>query len=156
MLIIFCVGGRSAVARIIREDKPIAELVLPLLEEAGPRRTIAFWPGVASAEAGARRINAEIAERGLPYGRAESIHGGTPRAIRRDVLKRHKAGEFQYLCVCDLCRIGYDDPGIECVATFRPTKSLVMAEQMKGRGARPARGILHGCHTAEERRAAIE
>lgn len=53
------------------------------------------------------------------------------------------------------CKEGYNDPEIQAVAIFRPTKSRSLAEQMKGRGCRPLRGILDGIATPEERRATI-
>ena len=53
------------------------------------------------------------------------------------------------------CREGYDDPGIQAVAIFRPTKSTSLAEQMKGRGCRPLRGTVDGLATKEERLEAI-
>lgn len=53
------------------------------------------------------------------------------------------------------CREGYNDPGIQAVAVFRPTKSRALAEQMKGRGCRPLRGLVDGCAGREERLAAI-
>lgn len=53
------------------------------------------------------------------------------------------------------CREGYNNPGIQAVAIFRPTKSRPLAEQMKGRGCRPLRGLVNDTMTAEERKAAI-
>lgn len=140
---------------ILSQREQLMAMTVPLLEHAGSRRTIVFCPGVACAKALARTINAEIATRNLPHGHAESMDGSTPDAIRDDTKARHKAGKFQFLVVCNLCRAGYDDPGISCVAVFRPTKSRVLAEQMKGRGVRPLRGLINGIATAEERRAAI-
>lgn len=140
---------------IVSDRQHLVELIEPLLRESGDRRTLVFCPGVESAKAVARAINAEIDERGLPHGRAESMDGATPDDIRDEITGRHKRGESQYLVVCGLCRAGYDDPGIGCVAVFRPTKSRTLAEQMKGRGVRPLRGLLNGLATADERLAAI-
>lgn len=53
------------------------------------------------------------------------------------------------------CREGYNDPGIKAVAVYRPTKSRPLAEQMKGRGCRPLRGVVSPDMSAEERRRAI-
>ena len=55
------------------------------------------------------------------------------------------------------CREGYNDPNISCVAVFRPVskEASSLAEQMKGRGARPLKGIIHGLGTAQERLDAI-
>jgi hypothetical protein len=64
------------------------------------------------------------------------------------------------LSVCGLCREGYNDPDIGCVAIFRPVskKASSLAEQMKGRGCRPCRSVipvLNRLATPEERVAAI-
>jgi len=74
---------------------------------------------------------------------------------REDVYRRHQSGAFQFLSVCGLCREGYNDPGIQAVAIFRPTKSRPLAEQMKGRGCRPLRGCVNSTMTRDERLAAI-
>lgn len=140
---------------ILSEREQLLAMAAPLLDHVEDRRTLVFCPGVACARALARTINAEIDLRGLPHGRAESMDGSTPEAVRQDIIGRHQAGAFQFLVVCALCRAGYNDPGLGAVAVFRPTKSRVMAEQMKGRGIRPLRGTINGLATAEERRAAI-
>lgn len=88
---------------------------------------------------------------------AYSLHGGVPHRERKQVYEGHKDGKFQFLSVCGLCREGYNDPNISCVAVFRPVSkdASSLAEQMKGRGARPLKGVIHGLETAEERLAAI-
>ncbi len=58
------------------------------------------------------------------------------------------------------CREGYNDPDISCIAVFRPVSKAAssLAEQMKGRGCRPAKAIIKDlCEidTAEERRKLI-
>lgn len=58
------------------------------------------------------------------------------------------------------CREGYNDPDISCVAVFRPVSKAAssLAEQMKGRGGRPAREIiaeLCKLASADERRKLI-
>jgi len=75
---------------------------------------------------------------------ARSIHGGTHLSDRKDVYDGHQKGEFQFLSVCGLCREGYNDPDISCVAVFRPISKAAssLAEQLKGRGCRPARAII--------------
>lgn len=87
---------------------------------------------------------------------AEALWGDIPEPERRDCYRRHQSGKFQFLSVCGLCREGYNDPDISCVAVFRPTtrKASSLAEQMKGRGCRPTRAIiraLNQCDNAEER-----
>lgn len=88
---------------------------------------------------------------------AYSLHGAVPHRERQQVYSGHKAGTFQFLSVCGLCREGYNDRNISCVAVFRPVSkdASSLAEQMKGRGARPAKGTIDGLDTKEERLAAI-
>jgi hypothetical protein len=59
-----------------------------------------------------------------------------------------------------LCREGYNDPDISCVAIFRPDskKASSLAEQMKGRGCRPLRSVipqLNELHDPDDRVNAI-
>lgn len=91
---------------------------------------------------------------------AMEVDGSTPFADRQTVYSNHQAKHFQFLSVCNLCREGYNDPNISCVAVFRPVskKASSLAEQMKGRGCRPLKEItseLGQLKTAEERVAMI-
>lgn len=88
---------------------------------------------------------------------AREIDGSSQSEQRRQIYQDHQSGKFQFLSVCGLCREGYNDPDISCVAVFRPVsrKASSLAEQMKGRGCRPLRGILNGLATREDRLAAI-
>jgi superfamily II DNA or RNA helicase len=91
---------------------------------------------------------------------ARSISGQTPLYQRKQAYREHQGGRFQFLVVCGLCREGYNDPDISCVAVFRPAskKASSLAEQMKGRGCRPYRSlfsVLNELQTAEERVEAI-
>jgi superfamily II DNA or RNA helicase len=88
---------------------------------------------------------------------ARELDGASPEHERKQVYKEHQAGRFQFLSVCGLCREGYNDPDVACVAIFRPVskKASSLAEQMKGRACRPLRGLLDGLTTKEERLAAI-
>jgi superfamily II DNA or RNA helicase len=87
---------------------------------------------------------------------ARALDGSIPHNDRRDVYRGHRSGKFQFLSVCGLCREGYNDPDIACVAVFRPVskEASSLAEQMKGRGCRPLRKIacmLHQLPDAEAR-----
>lgn len=145
----------------LMERETLARLVDPMLDIVGTRRTIIFNPGVDMAKAVAAYINAEAETRralGQPvtFGEAVSLDGSYPDEARNAVYSRHQSGGFQFLSVCGLCREGYNDPGIQAVAIFRPTKSRALAEQMKGRGCRPLKGVVRSDMTADERRQAIK
>lgn len=88
---------------------------------------------------------------------ARALWGEIPHIARKDTYRAHKSGTFQFLSVCGLCKEGFNDPEISCVAVFRPIskKASALAEQMKGRASRPLRGLIEGMKTAEERLSAI-
>jgi superfamily II DNA or RNA helicase len=135
---------------ILGESETLAKLCKPMLDLVGSRRTIIFNPGTAMAKNVALYINEK-----LGHEAAVSLDGSFPDDDRKAIYKRHQTGEFQFLSVCGLCREGYNDPGIQAVAVFRPTKSRPLAEQMKGRGCRPLKGCVSTEMSNEERRAAI-
>lgn len=132
----------------------LASCVKPMLEQVGKRSTLIFCVTKAAAKMTAGYINA-LREEGGTHGEAVEIDGDMPDRARKDTYLRHQKGEFQFLAVCGLCREGYNDPNIAAVAVFRPTKSRPLAEQMKGRGCRPMRGVVNSEMTAEERIEAI-
>jgi superfamily II DNA or RNA helicase len=136
--------------RVLSEQETLARLVDPTLDLVGDRRTLIFNPGVDMAKAVALYINAK-----LGYESAVELDGSFPDEERKQVYRRHQRGDIQFLSVCGLCREGYNDPGIQAVAIYRPTKSRPLAEQMKGRGCRPLKGVVTSEMTAEERRESI-
>lgn len=75
---------------------------------------------------------------------SEAIWGEFDIRDRKEIYRGHQTGKFQFLSVCGLCREGYNDPDISCVAIFRPVskKASSLAEQMKGRGCRPLRSLV--------------
>lgn len=141
---------KNELERVLGESETLAKLVTPMLDLVGDRRTIIFNPGTQMAKDVALYINAK-----LGWEAAMSLDGGYPDEERQFVYSRHQKGQFQFLSVCGLCREGYNDPGIQAVSIFRPTKSRPLAEQMKGRGCRPLRGLVNGDMTPDQRKQAI-
>ncbi len=135
--------------QLLSERETLLSMVKPTIDLIGSRRTIVFSPTAAMA----RRVSEVFCEHRTDM--ARSLDGTSPDEHRKRVYKAHQSGEFQVLSVCGLCREGYNDPGIAAVAVYRPTKSRSLAEQMKGRGCRPLRGLVDGLSDAEARRAAI-
>lgn len=88
-----------------------------------------------------------------------TVWGEVAPKERREIYKGHQTGKYQFLSVCGLCREGYNDREIACVTCFRPVskKAASLAEQMKGRGCRPLKGLVDGKEgqTKEERLEAI-
>jgi len=64
------------------------------------------------------------------------LDGTTPRSYRNDCIKKFKNGEIDIICNCDLFTTGFDEPKIEVIMIGRPTKSIVLHQQMIGRGMR--------------------
>ena len=142
--------NQHALEEILGEQETLARLCDPLLELAGRRKTLIFSVTTTMAKNVAQYINAKLGQEV-----AKTINGGDADQLRKNIYRQHQAGEFQFLSVCGLCREGYNDPDIQAIAIFRPTKSRSLAEQMKGRGCRPMRGTVSSEMTPDERRAAI-
>lgn len=67
---------------------------------------------------------------------AEIVTALTKPDVRRDILKRFKAGVIKVLVNVDLFGEGFDLPAIETVILCRPTKSQSLAHQQYGRALR--------------------
>lgn len=141
---------KNELEAVLGTQETLAKLCEPMLDLVKDRRTLIFNPGVQMAKDVALYINAKVG-----YEVAKSVDGSYPDDVRTDIYEQHQTGAIQFLSVCGLCREGYNDPGIQAVAIFRPTKSRSLAEQMKGRGCRPLRGCVKNEMTAEERKSAI-
>ena len=142
--------------RILKKQEVVAGMVEPLLDLVEDRQTLVFCTTIESAKETARYINsikspgADVDQRA-----ARTLDGTIDEAIRRKAYADHQAARYQFLVVVGLCREGYNDRGISAIGILRPTKSRPLAEQMKGRGCRPLKGVVDGLATAEERRQAI-
>tara|TARA_Y100000590_G_scaffold98862_2_gene112484 strand:+ start:1818 stop:3539 length:1722 start_codon:yes stop_codon:yes gene_type:complete len=67
---------------------------------------------------------------------AVHIDGSTPHEYRRDCIKKFKNGDIDIICNANVFTTGFDEPKIEVVVIGRPTKSIVLNQQMIGRGMR--------------------
>lgn len=99
-------------------------------ELAPERQGIAFWPDVATAEAGAAAFN----QAGLP---AAVIKGETATAERGQVYGQFRRGGLQILSSCMVLTEGFDMPQASCAVIARPTQSTPLYVQMAGRVLRP-------------------
>ncbi|KAJ1950721.1 DEAD DEAH box helicase, partial [Linderina macrospora] len=73
----------------------------------------------------------------IGYGvKAEAVLGSTPTAERERILDEFRAGKIPVLVNCGILTEGTDIPNIDCVLMARPTRSLVLFQQMIGRGVR--------------------
>lgn len=132
------------------EERLLHEIVKPTIEQANGQQGIVFAAGVEHAY----KLTAAFgAYDGV---NAELILGKTDKEQRRDIVKRFKRAETQFLVNVGVATEGFDCPSASVITVARPTKSESLYLQMIGRGTRPLKGCVDGLETAEERRAAIE
>lgn len=78
--------------------------------------------------------------------RAAVVTAETSRAARRAIVEDFRAGRVQVLCNYGIFTTGFDAPGVRAVVVSRPTASVVLYEQMVGRGMRgPRNGGTDEC-----------
>jgi DNA repair protein RadD len=77
---------------------------------------------------------------------AAFISGETRRATRRYLIEQFRSGQIQFLCNYGVLTTGFDAPKIRAILIARPTTSVVLYEQMIGRGMRgPLNGGTEEC-----------
>lgn len=77
---------------------------------------------------------------------AALITGETHRATRRHMIEEFREGHVQFLCNYGVLTTGFDAPRIKAIIIARPTTSVVLYEQMIGRGMRgPRNGGTEEC-----------
>ncbi|MBD8032917.1 DEAD/DEAH box helicase [Solibacillus merdavium] len=78
--------------------------------------------------------------------KAACISAKTPKAIRRMHIQAFKKKEIQYLFNYGVLTTGFDAPKVDHLLICRPTSSMVLYEQMVGRGLRgPKFGGTENC-----------
>lgn len=107
------------------------KLATVIKESIGKRRTVAFTPLVASAEALCKALN-DIDVK------AAFVSGDTKDP--QEIYNAHERNEFQVLVNCMKLTEGYDAPYLECVALARPIRSINLYRQCVGRGTRTSPG----------------
>ncbi len=83
---------------------------------------------------------------------AVHIDANTPDDVRREYLKKYRAGLIKIVCNVGIFTEGTDFPGCQFVQLAAPSKSLSKIFQEIGRVTRPLPGIVDLYDTAEERR----
>lgn len=79
----------------------------------------------------------EVAERlSLAVDGSVVVTGSTPRKKREDIVKKFKSGEIQVVWNVMCFVRGFDFPELDCVVNMRPTRSLILWQQMVGRLSR--------------------
>lgn len=138
-------------------ERSLMEMVSPMIQIVGDRRTLIFAATVKHAE----RICEQINRPGMAKGAAAMVHGGTPKDIRRQIFREYSEGKYQFLVNVAVATEGWDDPandgrGVQVIAMMRPTQSRALYVQMLGRGTRTLPGTLDGLEQPDERIAAIQ
>ncbi|HTJ77699.1 MAG TPA: DEAD/DEAH box helicase [Rariglobus sp.] len=102
----------------------IGTLARIVAEHAAGRRMVSFLPLRETS----RKFVAACNALGL---RAVHVDGED-----REGLTRFRSGEFDIISNASLLTTGWDEPSVDCVGVFRPTKSHTLYSQMVGRGTR--------------------
>ena len=120
-------------------DKPqlVGDIVAHWHKLAEGKPTICFATSIAHSH----HIVAEFNRSGVT---AEHIDCYMDEAIKEDIMRRFKNGEFTVLSNCALLAEGFDYPACEVMILARPTKSLIRYIQMCGRVLRPFHGKERG------------
>lgn len=82
--------------------------------------------------------------------KAACISAKTPKAVRRMHIQAFKRKELQYLFNYGVLTTGFDAPKVDHLLICRPTSSIVLYEQMVGRGLRgPNFGGTETCNIVD-------
>lgn len=143
--------NQKQLAAVVEEEKVCHKTVTATMEIAGDEQTLTFAVSVDQAE----RM-CEIVNRHRPDS-ASWICGDAircPMDHRREVLRKFRAKEIQFLFNCAVLLEGFDQDNIGVVVP-KATKSRSLYAQMIGRGTRPLDGLVDQFRVAEDRKAAI-
>ncbi|MBF0292504.1 MAG: hypothetical protein HQK86_10160, partial [Nitrospinae bacterium] len=106
----------------------ILEKMLPLARAAN-NSILYFGPSVKDAEQMAFLLRQENIASAV-------VSGDTRDSTRRQMVAEFKEGKIRVLCNCEVLTTGFDAPRVTHVVMARPTVSLVLYEQIIGRGLR--------------------
>lgn len=67
-----------------------------------------------------------------------AVTNKTPKKERAEYIEAHKANELRGLINNNILTTGYDNPQVDTIGVFRPTRSTSLWVQMLGRGTRPS------------------
>lgn len=114
----------------VNKDEVTDPCIKELIEKGSSRKKwLIFTAGIEHAE----EVTQKLKDAGV---KAECIHSEKPANENDQILKDHKAGNFQALVNIAKLTTGYNDPSITLIAFMRPTRSPVLYIQMIGRGVR--------------------
>jgi len=143
----------GALDKLLTQEGPLHEMSRPVLDstERG-EQAIIFASSVNHAHVWTAVLNH------YRPGSAAAVDGtmlNTPDGPRQKIVKDYKAGNLQFLLNYGVFGEGFDAPNTSYVVMGRPTKSLLVYQQMLGRCTRPLPGVVDGKPTPEERKDSI-
>lgn len=115
----------------------VGDVVKEYVARAYGKRFICFATDVETASEIAQRFT----DIGIPVA---AVSAKTPSDLRREYIKRFRAGALWGLINVDLFGEGFDVPAVEVVIMARPTASLAVYLQQFGRALRTMFGKLYG------------
>ena len=116
--------------KIARDDKRniiIAEHLLNLHREK--KQVLYFAPSIEQSQFMCMILMVMGAK-------AAHVDGNTPTNYRRDVVSKFRTGDINMVFNYGVFSTGFDAPNIDVIFIARPTKSIVLHQQMIGRGMR--------------------
>ncbi len=116
--------------KVMNTTKLVGNVVEHWLEHAYDRTTVAFCTTVEHAKS----LCEQFKQRGVA---AEVYHGKLSSEQRGDAMDRLQVGDTKVLCTVSICLEGWDMPCVRVAIVARPTKSLIVHQQMLGRVMRP-------------------
>lgn len=75
---------------------------------------------------------------------SKCVFGETDTKERKAIIDGFKSGEIKTVFNCNCLTTGFDHPGLDCIILLRPTRSIVLYNQMIGRIVRTAPGKSFG------------
>lgn len=129
--------------RLAQDEKRNSIILDRLLSIPAGTPTLVYACTVEHAELLAALLN--------KYGcRAGAISSDTPLTIRRGLIQGFKEGGVGFLCNFGVLTTGFDAPKTRCIVICRPTRSVVLYEQIVGRGLRgPKFGGTEECDVVD-------
>jgi DNA repair protein RadD len=112
----------------------IAGAVASAKKHAAQRKA---WLVFAAGVEHAHKVLEELRRQGVG---AACVTNETSNEDRERLIAEYKAGEFRALVNVGVLTTGFDAPMTDCIICMRPTQSLVLWQQMLGRGMRLAEG----------------
>lgn len=75
---------------------------------------------------------------------SKCVFGETDSKDRKSIIDDFKSGALKTVFNCNCLTTGFDHPGLDCIILLRPTRSIVLYNQMIGRIVRTAPGKSFG------------